>query len=532
MLGIANHVNLGRPMSEEFVVEDQSAIAAYLGSAATHGGEEPARIDTHGAMVFLAKDRVYKVKRAVNFSYMDFSTREKRLAALQEEYRVNRRTAPDLYLGIAPLVQGPDGLCLGEIGAEEPDAVEHVLVMRRFEATFDEIAGQGGLKPEHVVSIAEQAAALHKNAEPYFRDDPVARVRAAVGGAMRQARKNPEILAPDLVDRVDAGLAFRVGAAAATIRKRSEAGLERHCHGDLHLRNICLFQGKPTLFDAIEFNFEFARIDLLYDLAFLLMDLEGRGLRPLANLALNTYLDRRLADGWPDEAGISLLPLFISLRAAIRAEVAANMANVQGSADAAAAQARDAADHLVQAKTALHPPPPRLVAVGGLSGSGKSTLAGALAPLLGRAPGARWLRSDVTRKALAGLGPLERLPPEAYTPEQSARTYRHLLNAAAESLAAGQAVVLDAVYARPGERFAIEALAARMGVPFTGIWLDAPAATRVERVDGRTADASDAGPEVAKAQSDYDLGVMRWQRLEAGGGAEAVLEEARNLLRL
>ncbi len=127
--------------------------------------------------------------------------------------------------------------------------------------------------------------------------------------------------------------------------------------------------------------------------------------------------------------------------------------------------------------------PPQLVAVGGLSGSGKSTLAGALAPLTGRAPGARWLRSDVTRKALAGLGPLEKLPSSAYSAEQSARTYRHLLEAAEECLAAGQSVVLDAVYARPAERFAVEAVAARMGVLFQGIWLDAPVETWVARVD-------------------------------------------------
>jgi predicted kinase len=138
----------------------------------------------------------------------------------------------------------------------------------------------------------------------------------------------------------------------------------------------------------------------------------------------------------------------------------------------------------------------------------------------------------VTRKALEGLGPLERLPSGAYTPKQSARVYRHLLEAAATSLAAGQSVVLDAVYARPAERFAVEALAARMGVPFHGIWLDAPEETRAERVDVRTGDASDAGPSVAASQSSYDLGPMRWTRVDGARGVEAVLEEARSLLSL
>ena len=517
-------------MAGTFVVEDQSAVAQLLGDPATFGGEQPKRVDTHGAMVFLTKDRVYKVKRAVGFSYMDFSTVAKRLATFEEELRVNRRTAPDLYLGIAPVVNGDDGLRLGEVGETVEDLIEPVLVMRRFEATFDEIAAAGGLEPAHIIAVAEQVAALHRTAEVIERADPVARVEEALGEAIAQARANPAILPAQQVDTVEQGLLHLARAASRTIRQRSAAGLERHCHGDLHLRNICLFQSKATLFDAIEFNREFANIDLLYDIAFLLMDLEARGLLGLANLALNTYLDRRLADGWPDEDGLALLPLFISLRALIRAEVGANMASVQAEAEAAAAQAAEATAHLQQAASGLAAARPRLIAVGGLSGSGKSTLAGVLAPVVGRSPGARWLRSDVARKALEGLGPLERLPPEAYTPEQSARVYRYLLDAAARCLAGGQSVVLDAVYARPEERIAVEALAARMGVPFHGIWLDAPVKTRAARVDCRQGDASDAGADVAKAQAAYDTGAIRWTRIDANAGSAAVEAKARRYL--
>ncbi len=172
-------------MSDAFVVEDQSAVAAFLGSPAPHGGEQPVQVDTHGAMVFLTRDRVYKVKRAVNFPYMDFSTCAKRLAALEEEERVNRRTTPDLYLGIAPVMEGADGLGLGQIGERPPDAIEHALVMGRFEATFDEIADRGELKASHITAIAEQVAALHKVAEQHFRDDPAGRVQSALAGAIR-----------------------------------------------------------------------------------------------------------------------------------------------------------------------------------------------------------------------------------------------------------------------------------------------------------------------------------------------------------
>ncbi|MCA8926623.1 MAG: AAA family ATPase [Alphaproteobacteria bacterium] len=516
-------------MSEAFVVQDQSAVAAVMSDPATHGGVKPRRIDTHGAMVFIAGDRVYKIKRAVRFPFMDFSTLEKRHAALTEELRVNRRTAPGLYLGVLPLVETAAGIRLGRIGATPAGAIDYALVMRRFEATLDERADAGALSRADIVSVAETVEAFHRDAEPFFRADPAGRVGDAIAGVVREMRRNLDVLDAARVETFAALMASRHAAARRTILARAKAGLERHCHGDLHLRNICLFDGRPTLFDAIEFNPDFARIDVLYDLAFLLMDLEARGERPLANLALNTYLDRRVAAGWPDESGLVQLPLFLALRAGIKAEIGAHMANVQDGDEGAAQMRHAAVSHLGQALGYLHPVGPRLVAVGGLSGSGKSTLAGALAPDFGPAPGARWLRSDVLRKAWAGLGPLERLPTEAYTPEASAETYRRLIAAAEAALAAGHSVVLDAVFARPGERFAARALAARLGVPFTGLWLDAPEATRVERVETRAADASDAGGPVAKAQSAYDLGAITWHRIPAHDGPAAVLEQARRI---
>ena len=516
-------------MTEDFIVEDQSAVAEFLGDPATHGGAAPKRIDTHGAMVFITGDTVYKVKRAVQFSFMDFSTLEKRRDALNEECRINRRTAPSLYLGVAPILRAGDGFRLGEVDETADDVADYALVMRRFEATLDDCAKDGSLTREHIAKIAETVATFHKDAEPHYRTDPAARVGDAIAGVVAEMRQNAEILDAAKIDAFEAGMQARHAAARQTILARAKAGLERHCHGDLHLRNICLLEGEPTLFDAIEFNQDFARIDVLYDLAFLLMDLEARGERGLANLALNTYLDRRTAAGWPDEAGLALLPLFLALRAGIRAEIGSHMVAVQDSEESAAEARNSAVAYLDQALGYLHPAETRLLAVGGLSGTGKSTLAGALAPLVERAPGARWLRSDVLRKAWAGLGPLEQLPNEAYTPEASARTYHNLVQTAADTLAAGHSAVLDAVFARPGERFAVEALAARLGVPLTGIWLDAPESKRVERVETRSGDASDAGGTVAKAQSDYDLGAITWHRIDAGNGPEAVLEQAKRL---
>jgi uncharacterized protein len=516
-------------MTEAFIVQDQSPVAALLGEAATHGGIAPERIDTHGAMVFLAGDQVYKVKRAVRFPFMDFSTLEKRQAALGEEMRVNRWTAPTLYLGIAPIIQTEAGLRLGGIGESPDSVIEYALVMRRFEATLEDRANTGDLVGHQISTVAEIVAAFHRNAEPFFRTDPVGRVGDAIAGVVREMRQNSQILSADKADTFERLMQSRHAAASTTIFNRAKAGLERHCHGDLHLRNICVLDGKPTLFDAIEFNANFARIDVLYDLAFLLMDLEARGKRNFANLAMNTYLDRRVCGGWPDEAGLVQLPLFLALRAGIKAEIGAHMAGLQSHAGQAAGMRSDAAAYLDQALGYLRPSPPRMVVVGGLSGSGKSTLAGALAPMLAPSPGARWLRSDVLRKAWAGLGPSARLPSAAYTREASAKTYCRLLATASDTLAAGHSVVLDAVFARPGERFAVDALAARLGVAYTAIWLETPEAKRVQRVEARVSDASDANAQVAKAQSAYDLGPIRWHRIDANAGPAAVLEQARHL---
>src|SRR5690606_29005512 len=249
--------------------------------------------------------------------------------------------------------------------------------------------------------------------------------------------------------------------------------------GDLHLRNICLVEGKPTLFDALEFDEALASIDVLYDLAFLLMDLGYRGLDALAAVTFNRYLEAT-----EDHGGLAALPLFLSARAAIRAHVTAS------TAQSAAAAARDklaagARRYLDLALRFLDPPRPRLVAVGGLSGTGKSTLARKLAPLVGPFPGAVVLRSDVIRKELAGVDRLPRLGPEGCDPAMTRRVYETLRTRAAAILRAGHAAIADAVYARPEERAALEAAARAAGAPFTGLWLEAPVEALEQRISGR-----------------------------------------------
>lgn len=505
---------------------DQPAVLRLLGDPATYGAgvDRVERLDTHGAVVFLAGDRAYKVKRAVAYPYMDFSTLEKRKRFCLREREINRRTAPDLYLDVVAVTREGDRLSLG--GSGEP--VEWVLVMRRFpqEDLLSVQAETGRLTAATVVALADSVAQFHDTAEE--------RREAASGAAAIEwvVRENgdeflvrEDLFAAAAARRLtDQGLAL-LARHRNLLDRRALAGKVRLCHGDLHLRNVVLLDGRPTLFDAIEFNDAIACIDVMYDLAFLLMDLDHRGLRPFANLVLNRYLQHR------DEiAALAVLPLFLSARAAVRAKVAASAEIMVKEAAARRRRRDEAAAYFARALEYLAPPPPRLVAVGGLSGTGKTTLARALAPGLGASPGALHLRSDVLRKTLAKVGELERLPPDSYTPQASAAVYAALGRQAAAGLAAGQAVIVDAVFARPEERDAIAQVARDAGAAFHGLWLEADASVMKDRVTAREGDASDATAAVVDRQLAYDLGVIDWLHLDAGLPTTVLREEADRIL--
>jgi aminoglycoside phosphotransferase family enzyme len=508
------------------IVEDQHEAVAFLSEPAILGapGAEIRRIDTHGAMVFLVGDRAFKLKRAVRFPYMDFSTVERRHAMCEAEIRLNRRTAPDIYLGVRALTRGADGrLRLDGTGP----VVDWVVEMVRFDedTLFDRLAQRGALEEPLIEALADVIVDFHDRAE-----------RRPGGGAASLQRvidTNAREFA-GLADGVlDAAAAARLTALSAAmldryrqaIEQRREAGFVRRCHGDLHLRNVCLFEGRPTLFDALEFDDDLATHDVLYDLAFLLMDLWHRGLRRFANVVMNRYLWRR-----PTPAALAPMPLYLSLRAGVRAHVSASMAEWQEDATAAAGFRAEARTYLGVALDFLAPRPPLLIALGGLSGSGKSTLAGGLAEFLGRPPGAFVLRSDIVRKELSGVDFSTRLGPGAYTPDLTARVYETLLVRAGAALAAGQATIVDAVHAIPEERAAVEALARANGVPFAGLWLEASTERMTTRISARRDDASDATIEVLERQLTYDLGEVAWSRLDASGSIEATLAAARRML--
>ena len=462
------------------------------------------RIETHAAIILLSGDRALKLKKPVAFSFLDFRTLESRRAALENELRLNRRTAPELYRAVVPVIEGPGGLVLE--GEGEP--IEWLLVMQRFPETarLDHVADRGELTTGVLADLARSIAAFHEALDPLDIGGSAAMRDVIDGNAEDLRRSVPRVFAAEPVEALVAATAAELERRAALLDQRRAQGFVRHCHGDLHLENIVLLDERPVLFDCIEFNDDFARIDLLYDLAFLLMDLIDRGFSTQARDLLQAYGDRR-----EDDAGLALLPFFLSVRAAVRAKV-----------EAFARETDRAASYLELATATLRPAPPVLLAIGGRSGTGKSSVARAVAPRLGAQPGAILLRSDVIRKRLFDVEPTAKLPQAAYGEDVSAAVFERLAERAQTLLEAGRTVIADGVFGGPEKRARIEEAAEAAGVPFLGVWLEAPESVLVERVAGRRGDASDADPAVVRAQAAMATGVIGWRRIDASGSVDAV----------
>jgi uncharacterized protein len=508
------------------ITQDQTQVVEFLGSPEAHGGAAVERIETHASIVFVAGRHAVKMKRAVRYDYLDFSTLERRRTMCEAEVRINRRTAPQVYHGVVAVTRESDGaLALG--GSGEP--VEWLVDMARFDqnALFDRLATRGELNLDLMGPLATAVARLHQAAERHHDHGGAHGMRWVVEG---NARGFAEYGAgvfdaaawADLI--LDARTAIE--QQSRTLDARRDRGFVRQCHGDLHLRNLVLLEGRPTLFDAVEFNDEIACTDVFYDLAFLLMDLWKRRLPHHANVVWNEYLRAT-----SDVDGTALLPLFLSCRAAVRAKTSATAAALQKNPQRTSELQASARDYLVMARELLHPPPACLLAIGGFSGSGKSTLARRLAPLIGPVPGAAVIRSDEIRKQLCGADPLHRLGPEGYTAEVTRRVYETIVNRGALIARAGHAVIVDAVYARPADREAIERATAAVGASFVGLWLDAPETVLITRTEQRRLDASDADAEVIRRQMSQSTGPISWHRLDASGQLQDVAQAARVLLR-
>jgi uncharacterized protein len=470
---------------------EQQEVVNFLSGLA--GG--PPR-ETHISAVFIGADTVWKLKKSIRMPFLDFRTRASRAHFLQRELELNSPAAPGIYHDVAGIERQPDGT----MAFGEHDPIDHVLRMARVpEQDFlDVIAGGGRLTPALLDALADTISSYHAARPPLYGRDNVELMRRLTEGnahsALGAKLPSPEVLA--WKRQMMAAIEVRHAWLAA----RSCHGFVRRGHGDLHLGNICLWDGKPVPFDALEFDEDLATIDVRYDLAFLLMDLDHHVGRAAANRVMNRYVART------GDAGLTGgLALFLSQRAMVRAHVLA-------------ATGKDGAAYLAAALAYLAPAEPVTIAIGGLQGTGKSTLARALAPELGCAPGALILRSDETRKRLWGVAPEADLPPAAYTKEANTATNHALIAHARVASEAGHTVIVDSTFLDVELRRAI----VPVGRPFLGIWLKAPLAALEQRVAARTGDASDATVAVLRRSAREDPGAGDWLAVDAADAAQAL----------
>src|SRR5829696_8187223 len=509
------------------VVESQEPVFELLADSATHDGGSIKRVDTNAAVVFLGRERVLKVKRAVRFPFLDFSSVEKRKAACEAELEVNRPYAPEIYRGVVPITREADGR-LALDGRGTP--VEWAVEMARFDETrtLDHLADAGSVDATLADALGRTIAAAHARAPAVEPAPWIAAMSAYIDEHVIAFNETSDVFPTAEVDALARASRAAYSHIHPRLVARGEQGLVRRIHGDLHLGNIVLIDDRPVLFDAIKFSPLIASGDVLYDLAFLLMDLVERGLGASANIVFNRYL--LCTQRAEDLDALAALPFFLSMRAAIRAKVTAARL-VQAQAEKQPEIRRNARRYFDGAGCFIEPAPPLLVAIGGLSGTGKSVLARALAPSLAPAPGAVVLRTDIERKALFGKEEAEPLPREAYEPAVTARVYDAIAGKARRTIAAGHSAVVDAVFAKLQERIAVEQAAAALGVPFHGLFLESALATRVARVGSRDRDASDADAAIARAQESYDLGDLTWSRIDASGTPEQTLARAKAVMK-
>jgi hypothetical protein len=449
-----------------------------LEQAHGHGVE---RIETALSWVLVTPTEAFKIKKAVDLGFVDQRRREARRQACETEVRLNRRTAPSLYLGVRGLDADAQWVL-----PDDRQAVDHAVHMRRFDpaATLDRLLDvEHGLPSQRteawIDQLVDQVVAMHAQARHAIHGgliDDLRRATHETPASWRVVCSGPEQW--DRVDSILHAIGERELALDSLCRQRRSDGFVRECHGDLHLGNACVFDGQVTVFDAIDFCEPLRTLDVMHDLAFLLMDLHVRGQPQLAWRALSRYLD---ATG--DHAGVPVLKSAMAWRALIRFKVA----KLSGRPDSEALAER----YLDGAFRLLAPRSPVLVAMQGVSGSGKSAVSQRLLGWLG----AVRLRSDVERHRMAAAG-----EPADYSPESRDAVYDALFDRAEGLLRAGHRVVLDATFLRRDQRERVRELAERLQLPWAWVQCEAPVEVMLARLAARQGDASEADARVLMQQ--------------------------------
>lgn len=459
------------------------------------------RVETHISHVLLTGEFAYKIKKPLDLGFLNFTTLEARRFYCEEEVRLNRRLAPGVYLGVVPVAGTPERPRMNGAGP----ALDYAVKMRQFpeDMLLDRVEARGELTARHIAAMAREIAAFHGGC-----------ARAQQGMAFgspehirRPMEQNFEQIGPLLADAQDISRLEQLRRWSAEsftrlrplLEERRRAGFVRECHGDLHLGNLFLEGEEIRVFDCIEFNPDFRWIDVMSEVAFLVMDLYHRDHPDLARRFLNAYLELG-----GDYEGVELLRFYLVYRALVRAKIAAIRAGQEGVGEAE--RGRDWEEYRRHVRLAGHfsePEPPLVLITHGLSGSGKTVLSG---ELLARLNAVR-LRSDVERKRLFGWGSTARsgsaLNVDWYTPEATRKTYAAMVRAARPILAGGWSLLVDASFLKRWQRELFRALAREMGAPFAILDLRTDAATLRTRVASRERtqqDASEATVEVLEAQ--------------------------------
>lgn len=492
------------------------------GTRGTPGVNQPQEkadvLTTHCAHLILHKDLVFKIKRALSYSYIDMTSLSKRKRLCQRELELNQPELPDIYIDVVPVTIDDSGQ-LELNGSGVP--VEWVLRMNRFAEcdVLDNVAKDGKLTLELADRLGKSLAQYHHRLNPLQVVDGHDRMAEIVSELRHEFSVLVSPLPTELTSQFHSLAQSALDSCRAQLDARGESGFIKRCHGDLHLRNILLRNDQPVPFDALEFDERLGTCDVLYDLAFLIMDLGHRQLQEQENRVLNQYLMHSAIE---NTSALSLMPLFLACRAAIRAMTSAQVANA--ASDNTNAGLEEATSYLRLAIAYLSVDKPTLIAVGGVSGSGKSTASQRLPARIACSPGAILLRSDVERKRLAGIDEYRHLPQSHYTLESSTILHEHLRRKASSALSAGYSVVMDATFLGEAEQQRIIELAHTLDVRFVGLWLTAPEDTLKSRISLRENDASDATLDVLDLQLSKSRSTAGWHVIDASGDRDETLQ--------